>query len=100
MTLLQQPDLLPKPAQRLSVITFLYDMYKADHVSTNPFAPVFIHLLNPGEGYDPGELRFGCQLPRLVPAERQFLTQLIAGQGKVMYSSSPSCVQVIAARSS
>jgi len=90
VTLLQQPDLLPKPSQRLAVITFLYDMYKADHVSTNPFAPVFIHLLNPGEGFDPGELRFGCQLPRLVPAERQFLTQLIAGQGKEFMKKCPA----------
>jgi len=90
VTLLQQPDLLPKASQRLAVITFLYDMYKADHVSTNPFAPVFIHLLNPGEGFDPGELRFGChQLPRLVPAERQFLTQLIAGQGKDFMKKCP-----------
>jgi len=90
VTLLQQPDLLPKPSQRLAVITFLYDMYKADHVSTNPFAPVFIHLLNPGEGFDPGELRFGCQLTRLVPAERQFLTQLIAGQGKDFMKKCPA----------
>ena len=28
--------------------------------------------------------RYGCQLPRLNPAERQFLTQLLAGQGKEM----------------
>eukprot|EP00090_Calanus_glacialis_P004550 TRINITY_DN13405_c0_g1_i1.p1 TRINITY_DN13405_c0_g1~~TRINITY_DN13405_c0_g1_i1.p1 ORF type:complete len:458 (-),score=152.22 TRINITY_DN13405_c0_g1_i1:124-1497(-) len=90
VTLLQQPDLLPKASQRLAVITFLYDMYKADHVSTNPFAPVFIHLLNPGEGFDPGELRFGCQLPRLVPAERQFLTQLVAGQGKDYMKKCPA----------
>ena len=29
VTLLQQADLLPKPAQKLAAITFLYDMYKA-----------------------------------------------------------------------
>ena len=46
MTLLQHADLLPKPAQKLTAITFLYDMYKSDHVSMNPFAPVFIHMLN------------------------------------------------------
>jgi len=83
VTLLQQPDLLTRASQKLTAITFLYDMYKHDSVSNNPFAPVFIQLLNPGETYDPGDqLRFGCQLPRLSPAERQFLTQLLAGHGR------------------
>jgi len=83
VTLLQQPDLLPRSSQRLACVTFLYDMYKSDLVSSNPFAPVFIHLLNPSyDGFDPGELRFGCQLPSFSPGERQFLTQLVAGQGK------------------
>jgi len=93
VTLLQQPDLLPRPAQRLTVVTFLYDMYKSDLVSSNPFAPVFIHLLNPTyDGFDPGELRFGCQLPTLSPAERQFLTQLVAGQGKEFMKRSPGSI--------
>ena len=50
VTLLQQPDLLSKASQRLAAITFLYDMYKSDAVvSNNPFSPVFIQLLGPGE---------------------------------------------------
>ena len=50
VTLLQQPDLLSKASQRLAAITFLYDMYKSDPVvSNNPFSPVFIQLLGPGE---------------------------------------------------
>lgn len=77
VTLLQQPDLLSKASQRLAAITFLYDMYKSDSVvSNNPFSPVFIQLLGPGEQ------RYGCQLPRLNPAERQFLAQVLGGQGK------------------
>jgi len=93
VTLLQQPDLLPRPAQRLACVTFLYDMYKSELVSSNPFAPVFIHLLNPShDGFDPGELRFGCQLPTLSPAERQFLTQLVAGQGKEFMKRSPGSI--------
>jgi len=82
VTLLQQPDLLSKPSQRLAAITFLYDMYKSDAVSNNPFSPVFIQLLGPSETFDPGEQRYGCQLARLNPGERQFLTQLLGGQGK------------------
>ena len=52
VTLLQQPDLLPSPAQKLAAVTFLYDLYKSDHVSLNPFAPVFIHLLNTVDNYE------------------------------------------------
>jgi len=93
VTLLQHPDLLPRSSQRLACVTFLYDMYKSDLVSSNPFAPVFIHLLNPSyDGLDPGELRFGCQLPALSPAERQFLTQLVAGQGKDFMKRSPGSI--------
>ena len=81
MTLLQQQDLLTKPSQRLAAITFLYDMYRHDSVSNNPFAPVFIQLLSPQDIYEPGDtLGYGCQLPRLSPSERQFLTQLLGGQ--------------------
>lgn len=81
VTLLQQSDLLSSPSQRLTAITFLHDMYKHTAVSNNPFAPVFIQLLSPPDTLDPGEeARYG--LPRLNPAERQFLTQLVAGQGK------------------
>jgi len=94
VTLLQQQDLLPKPPQRLAAVTFLYDMYKSDPVSSNPFAPVFIHLLNATDtlcSEPSSKMDFGCQLVRdaagcqlvsLNPAERQFLTQLIAGHGK------------------
>lgn len=45
MLLLQNGDLLPRPWQRLVAVTFLYDMYRGDTLATNPFAPVFIHLL-------------------------------------------------------
>lgn len=90
VTLLQQPDLLPTPSQRLAVVTFLHDMYKSDPVSSNPFAPVFIHLLNsssPLSG-DCGVTR----LPRLNQAERQFLTQLIAGQGRDLVKKTAAAI--------
>jgi len=80
VTLLQHADLLPKPAQKLAAITFLYDMYKSDHVSLNPFAPVFIHMLNTVD--NSYEENGHTQLPVLNPSERQYVTQLVAGQGK------------------
>jgi len=91
VTLLQQPELLPKPSQRLACVTFLFDMYKAEPVSLNPFAPVFIHLLNPSQDcFDPGQSSFGSsQMPALSPAERQFVSQLIGGQGKEFMKRSP-----------
>ena len=47
----QQLDLLLGPSQRLAAISFLYDMYKHNSVSNNPFSPVFIQLLSPGDSY-------------------------------------------------
>jgi len=91
VTLLQQSELLPKPAQKLAAITFLYDMYKSEHVSINPFAPVFIHLLNPPDSFDSGDARYR-QLPLLKPVERQFLTQLVAGQGKDFLKKSAAAI--------
>ena len=81
VTLLQTPDLLASPSQRLAAVTFLYDMYKHTAVANNPFAPVFIQLLSPPDSLDQGE-EMRSMMPRLNPAEKQFLTQLVAGQGK------------------
>lgn len=96
ITLLQQQDLLPKPPQRLAAVTFLYDMYKSDPVSSNPFAPVFIHLLNATDNLcsdnTTSKMEFGCQLVSLNQAERQFLTQLIAGHGKELMKKNASVI--------
>ena len=43
--LLQNRDLLPHPTQRLAAVYLLYEMYKNDPVSSNPFISVFLHLV-------------------------------------------------------
>jgi hypothetical protein len=45
VTLLQNRELIPHQSQRLVCIFLLFEMYRTDTISSNPFAPIFIHLL-------------------------------------------------------
>ncbi|KAL0279198.1 UNVERIFIED_CONTAM: hypothetical protein PYX00_000806 [Menopon gallinae] len=84
--LLQHSDLLPKPTQRLAVISLLNDLYKGESVVSNPFVSVFIHLLHPVEETDKVKgrrLSYAGNLPHLSPMERAVVSQLISGMSQV-----------------
>ena len=51
MLLLQNRDLLPHPTQKLAGVFLLYEMYRLEPISINPFALVFVHLLVSNQPY-------------------------------------------------
>jgi len=91
--MLQQPDLLGGPHQRLVSLTFLYEMFKAEPLASNPFAPVFVALLNTGDSLDHIESR--QQFPKLDVNQRVFLSQLLSGQAKELLKKSPASISKI-----
>lgn len=44
VTLLRENDLIPRPTQHLVAMFILYEMYKTEILSQNPFANVFLRL--------------------------------------------------------
>ncbi|XP_023222420.1 CCR4-NOT transcription complex subunit 11-like [Centruroides sculpturatus] len=90
--LLQQADLLPSPYQRLTAIFLLYEMYRTEPITANPFASVFVHLLNPPEETMKGinkKLEFIGALPKLNKAEKYFISQLISMPPKELFKKTP-----------
>ncbi|KAL5006904.1 hypothetical protein ScPMuIL_015710 [Solemya velum] len=89
--LLQNRDLLPNPTQKLAAIFLLFEMYKTELVAVNPFASVFVHLLNPPtENQDAGQFDLHWAIPAISPSERYFLTQLISSPAKDLFKKTPS----------
>lgn len=92
--LLQNRDLLPHPTQKLAAIFLLYEMYRTEPIAANPFASVFVHLLNPpidrsytGQGMD-----HHWVIPKISSAERYFLSQLISSPTKELFKKTPTQV--------
>ncbi|CAG2253716.1 CCR4-NOT transcription complex subunit 11-like isoform X1 [Mytilus galloprovincialis] len=88
--LLQNRDLLPHPSQKLAAIFVLYEMYRTDPIAANPFATVFVHLLNPPtENQDAGQFDLHWAIPAISPSERYFLSQLISSPSKELFKKTP-----------
>ncbi|XP_067654958.1 CCR4-NOT transcription complex subunit 11-like [Haliotis asinina] len=89
--LLQNRDLLPHPTQKLAAIYLIYEMYRTEPIAANPFASVFVHLLNPPtEKQEAGQYDLHWAIPAISPPERYFLSQLISSPSKEMFKKSPS----------
>jgi len=90
--LLQNEDLLPHPTQKVAAVFLLYEMYRTDPIASNPFASVFVHLLNPpmdtGDGSSSHDIHWA--IPKITPAERHFLSQLISSPSKELFKKTPT----------
>ena len=91
--LLQHPDLVPAPPQRLAALVFLHDLFRNEPFNLNPFLAVFVHFLfyegdDEGGGgggnteEDPGSLGASLCGVKLSTVERQFVTLLVTGGAK------------------
>ena len=76
MMLLQMKDLLPSSAQRIAAIFLLYELYRSDSPSANPFAMFLVELLQPTIADDRTQQGLPCGHD-LSTIELWFLSQLL-----------------------
>jgi len=93
--LLFHPDLIPLPQQRLAALVFLFDLFKGESLSVNPFLAVLVHILylpDRNEDENSGSNPEGCGQSgdaALSPVEKQFLQQLVAGNAREWMKKTP-----------
>mmetsp|Transcript_44004 Transcript_44004/g.71599 ORF Transcript_44004/g.71599 Transcript_44004/m.71599 type:complete len:413 (-) Transcript_44004:36-1274(-) len=62
-----------QPAQRISALFILFDIYKTEPITTNPFLPVFLE----------------CYQKEFDPSERQFVASLLTSPPKELSKKAP-----------
>lgn len=65
-------ELLANPSQRLVAFATLYDLFKSDHVSVNPFCSFLCELVQPDDNHSSLP-----DFPKLTQSEKSFIYQLL-----------------------
>ncbi|EDO46626.1 predicted protein [Nematostella vectensis] len=96
LMLLQQPDLLSSSSQRLAALFLLYEMYKSEPIAANPFAQVFVNVLNPALDGDSNKAASETEkLPSLTIPEKSFIYELITNPSKELLKKTPQQILAI-----
>ncbi|KAK3743853.1 hypothetical protein QZH41_011848 [Actinostola sp. cb2023] len=90
--LLQQPDLMPSSNHRIILLFLLYEMYKTESISSNPFAQVFVQLLSQRSEGDSNKTTEIETFPLISQAEKAFLYQLINNPSREIFKKTPKQV--------
>lgn len=91
--LLQNRDLIPTPQQRLIILFLFNDMYKSEQQSIhmNPFAPVFISILQNTNGDNLStQKHFHWVISSVTSHERWFVKALINNNTKDFIKKTPN----------
>eukprot|EP00116_Pleurobrachia_bachei_P001859 sb/3462121/ len=79
MTLLQNRDLLEQPAERIAALYLLFEMYRSESFTVNPFAPFFHSLLTTEES----------TIADNLSAEVYFISLITSPSARDIYKMSP-----------
>ncbi|XP_062505954.1 CCR4-NOT transcription complex subunit 11-like [Corticium candelabrum] len=83
--LLNEQDLLPGSSQRVAALFLLYDMFRAEPISTSPFAAFFAQLL----AFDDDRPTAASQQSAFTQAEKNFLIQLVTTPPRELFKKTP-----------
>lgn len=80
ITLLQNDDLLQQPAERIAALYLLFEMYRSESFSVNPFAPLFHSMVQ--------ESNFGNSSK--IPPEVYFISLITSPSARDIFKMNPN----------